>query len=44
MHGLVMLEAFGHTAFIGAQQAEVFRAAMRNLVSDVHRRIPASPP
>ncbi|WP_283134713.1 TetR/AcrR family transcriptional regulator [Rhizohabitans arisaemae] len=40
MHGLVVLEVFGHTAFIGAHQAEVFRAAMRNMLEDVHSRIP----
>ncbi|MDJ1136628.1 TetR/AcrR family transcriptional regulator [Streptomyces iconiensis] len=41
MHGLVTLEVFGHTAFIGDHQAEVFRAAMRNLSEDIHRRITA---
>ena len=41
LHGLVVLEVFGHTAFIGPLQAEVFRASMRNLLSDAHRRIPA---
>ncbi|MCS0635853.1 TetR/AcrR family transcriptional regulator [Streptomyces sp. LP05-1] len=40
LHGLVVLEVFGHTSFIGDHQAEVFRTAMRNLVQDVHRRIP----
>ncbi|MFF4415512.1 TetR/AcrR family transcriptional regulator [Streptosporangium sp. NPDC001559] len=41
MHGLVALEVFGHTTFIGAHQAEVFHVAMRNMCRDVHRRIPA---
>jgi len=40
LHGLVVLEAFGHTAFIGPAQEEIFRGAMRNLLADVHRRIP----
>ncbi|MFI6541230.1 TetR/AcrR family transcriptional regulator [Nonomuraea sp. NPDC050547] len=40
MYGLVALEVFGHTAFVGAHQAEVFRVAMLNLVADVRRRIP----
>lgn len=40
LHGLVVLEVFGHTAFLGDQQAEIFRMAMRNLLEDVHRRIP----
>ncbi|MFF8638218.1 TetR/AcrR family transcriptional regulator [Streptomyces pilosus] len=43
MHGMVVLEAFGHTAFIGDHQAEVFRMAMRDLLDDIHRRIPARP-
>ncbi|WP_030018993.1 TetR/AcrR family transcriptional regulator [Streptomyces monomycini] len=41
LHGLVVLEVFGHTAFIGAHQAEIFRMAMGNLLKDVHGRIPA---
>lgn len=41
LHGLVVLEVFGHTAFIGPLQAEVFRGAMYNLLSDARRRIPA---
>ncbi|PSK93725.1 TetR family transcriptional regulator [Murinocardiopsis flavida] len=40
MHGLVALEVFGHTAFLGAHRAEVFRSAMHTMVEDVHRRIP----
>ncbi|MET9369817.1 TetR/AcrR family transcriptional regulator [Streptomyces griseoflavus] len=43
MHGLVVLEAFGHTSFIGEHQAEIFRMAMRDLLEDIHRRIPAQP-
>lgn len=41
LHGLVVLEVFGHTGFIGPLQAEVFRSAMHNLRADAHRRIPA---
>ncbi|WP_331766009.1 TetR/AcrR family transcriptional regulator [Embleya sp. NBC_00896] len=44
MHGLVALEVFGHTAFIGAHQAEVFRIAMHNMFEDVHNRIPLAGP
>lgn len=40
MHGLVVLEVFGHTSFLGDHQAEIFRMAMRNLIDDVHRQIP----
>ncbi|MFG2498639.1 TetR/AcrR family transcriptional regulator [Streptomyces sp. NPDC048441] len=39
LHGLVVLEVFGHTSFLGDHQAEIFRMAMRNLLEDVHRRI-----
>lgn len=42
MHGLVVLEVFGHTPFLGGHQAEIFRMAMRHVLEDVHRRIPAS--
>ena len=41
LHGLVVLEAFGHTAFIGSPQAEIFRSTMHNLLADTARRIPA---
>ncbi|MEV6759167.1 TetR/AcrR family transcriptional regulator [Streptomyces sp. NPDC051105] len=41
MHGMVVLEVFGHTTFVGEHQAEIFRMAMRDLFEDVHRRIPA---
>ncbi|WP_329131034.1 TetR/AcrR family transcriptional regulator [Streptomyces sp. NBC_00670] len=41
MHGMVVLEAFGHTSFIGEHQAELFRMAMRDLLEDLHRRIRA---
>lgn len=41
MHGLVVLEVFGHLSFIGAHQAEVFRMAMQTMVQDIHSRIPA---
>lgn len=40
LHGMVALEVFGHTAFLGDHQAELFRMAMRNLLADIHRRIP----
>lgn len=39
LHGLVALEVFGHTSFLGGHEAEIFRMAMRNLVADIHRRI-----
>lgn len=41
MHGLVVLEVFGHTAFLGAHQAEVFRISMQVMFEDVRSRIPA---
>ncbi|MCZ4121050.1 TetR/AcrR family transcriptional regulator [Streptomyces sp. H39-S7] len=41
LHGLVVLEVFGHTSFLGDHQPEIFRMAMRNLLEDIHRRIPA---
>ncbi|MEU1534661.1 TetR/AcrR family transcriptional regulator [Streptomyces fagopyri] len=44
MHGLVVLEVFGHTAFLGDHQAEIFRMAMRNLFQDIHRRIASAGP
>lgn len=40
LNGLVILEVFGHTAFLGDHRAEIFRIAMRNLLDDVHRQIP----
>ncbi|MGA6158764.1 TetR-like C-terminal domain-containing protein [Stenotrophomonas sp. NPDC087984] len=43
LHGMVVLEVFGHTSFIGEHQAEIFRMAMRALLEDIHRRIPAQP-
>jgi AcrR family transcriptional regulator len=43
MHGLVVLEVFGHTRFLGTHQAEIFRMGMRNLIQEIHRRIPADP-
>ncbi|MEU9190545.1 TetR/AcrR family transcriptional regulator [Streptomyces sp. NPDC048484] len=39
MHGMVVLEVFGHTTFLGDHQAEIFRMSMRNLIEDIHRRI-----
>lgn len=41
MHGLVVLEVFGHTSFVGPHQAEMFRLAMLAMLQDVRRRIPA---
>ncbi|NEB10317.1 TetR/AcrR family transcriptional regulator [Streptomyces coelicoflavus] len=41
MHGLVVLEVFGHTSFVGPHQAELFRMAMLAMLQDVRRRIPA---
>lgn len=40
LHGLVVLEVFGHSVFLGDHQAEIFRIAMRNLLDDIYRRIP----
>jgi hypothetical protein len=37
-HGLVALEVFGHTDFLGGHQEEIFRMAMRSLLADIHRR------
>ncbi|MEU1116435.1 MULTISPECIES: TetR/AcrR family transcriptional regulator [unclassified Streptomyces] len=42
VHGMVALEVFGHTGFLGAHQAELYRMAMCNLLADTHRRIPAA--
>ncbi|MEW1861898.1 TetR/AcrR family transcriptional regulator [Streptomyces sp. NPDC088194] len=42
VHGLVVLEVFGQTSFIGDGQAEIFRMAMAHMLQDVHRRIPAA--
>lgn len=42
MHGLVVLEVFGHTAFLGDHQAEIFHMAMCDLLTDIHRRVPAA--
>ncbi|MEF9915525.1 TetR/AcrR family transcriptional regulator [Streptomyces sp. P5-A9] len=41
MHGLVVLEVFGHTSFVGPHQAEMFHLSMRTMLQDVRRRIPA---
>lgn len=40
LHGLVALEVFGHTTFLGDHRAEIFRTAMRALHEDVQGRIP----
>lgn len=42
LHGLVVLEVFGHTGFLGEHQAEVFASSVRMMVEDIHRRIPAA--
>lgn len=44
MHGLVVLEVFGHTGFLGEHQAALFRMAMRDLVDGIRRRIPDAGP
>ncbi|MFH8484811.1 TetR/AcrR family transcriptional regulator [Streptomyces longisporoflavus] len=41
LHGLVTLEVFGHTAFLGGHQDELFRMAIRNLLQDIRRRVPS---
>ncbi|MEW2521058.1 TetR/AcrR family transcriptional regulator [Actinacidiphila alni] len=38
LHGLVVLEVFGHTGFLGEHQAEVFRMSMLKLLEDVRGR------
>ncbi|WTG06150.1 WHG domain-containing protein (plasmid) [Streptomyces sp. NBC_01590] len=43
LHGLVALEVFGHTSFLGDHQTEIFRTAMRNLLEDIQRRIAVAP-
>lgn len=40
VHGLVVLEVFGHTDFIGPEQAEIFRITMQDLLADAQLRIP----
>lgn len=42
-YGLVALEVFGHTSFLGDHQTEILRTAMRNLLEDIHRRIAVAP-
>ncbi|AXK36139.1 TetR/AcrR family transcriptional regulator [Streptomyces armeniacus] len=44
MHGLVVLEVFGHTAFLGEHQAEVFRTVMLDMYEGIRARIPAPAP
>ncbi|MFJ2259177.1 TetR/AcrR family transcriptional regulator [Streptomyces sp. NPDC087844] len=41
LHGLVVLEVFGHTVFLGEHQAEIFRMGMRNTLKDIFSRIPS---
>lgn len=40
VHGLVVLEVFGHTDFLGAGQAGIFGNTMLDLLAGAHRRIP----
>ncbi|ATE54989.1 TetR/AcrR family transcriptional regulator [Actinosynnema pretiosum] len=40
LHGLVVLEAFGHFDFLGPLRAEAFEGAVRSLLADVRRRVP----
>ncbi|MFD6289401.1 TetR/AcrR family transcriptional regulator [Streptomyces sp. NPDC060205] len=40
MHGLVVLEVFGHTTFLGEHPAEIFRMGMRTTLKDIYSRIP----
>jgi AcrR family transcriptional regulator len=40
MHGLVVLEVFGHTTFMGAHQTEAFHTSMHIMLQDIRRRIP----
>ncbi|MEU6996031.1 TetR/AcrR family transcriptional regulator [Streptomyces sp. NPDC046465] len=42
LHGLVVLEVFGHTSFLGDHQAEIFRLSVRSLLDDIRGRIPAA--
>ncbi|GAA3861415.1 TetR/AcrR family transcriptional regulator [Streptomyces sedi] len=39
MHGLVVLEVFGHTTFVGDERGEIFRMAMLDLTEGLHARI-----
>ncbi|MFE6594452.1 TetR/AcrR family transcriptional regulator [Streptomyces sp. NPDC057781] len=39
LHGLVVLEVFGHTSFLGEHQAEIFRTSVRITLDDIHSRI-----
>ncbi|WUA37724.1 WHG domain-containing protein (plasmid) [Streptomyces sp. NBC_01369] len=43
LHGLVALEVFRHTSFLGDHHTETFRTAIRNLLEDIHRRIAVAP-
>ncbi|MCX4734644.1 WHG domain-containing protein [Streptomyces sp. NBC_01363] len=43
LHGLVALEVFRHTSFLGDHHTEIFRTVMRNLLEDIHRRIAVAP-
>lgn len=42
LHGLVVLEAFGHTDYIGDGRAGIFEWAMRGLLADTRARVPAA--
>ncbi|MFD5628968.1 TetR/AcrR family transcriptional regulator [Streptomyces sp. NPDC127072] len=39
MHGLVVLEVFGHTPFLAGHQDDFFRTSMRHMLHDIHQRI-----
>ncbi|SOD61840.1 transcriptional regulator, TetR family [Streptomyces zhaozhouensis] len=39
MHGLVVLEVFGHTTFVGDERGEIFRMAMLDLTESLRARI-----
>ncbi|AQS71403.1 hypothetical protein [Streptomyces pactum] len=40
LRGLVVLEVFGHTSFLGGHQAEIFDAPVRTMFEDMHGPIP----
>lgn len=44
LHGLVALEVFGHTTFIGVHQDEHFRRSILTMVEDIHNRLRAAAP
>ncbi|MFD3522434.1 TetR/AcrR family transcriptional regulator [Streptomyces sp. NPDC058653] len=42
MHGLVVLEVFGHTPFLSGHQDDFFRTSMRHMLQGIHGRIPSA--